>query len=142
MNKKVTEPQIVLYELGGMGSLNFISATEEAFNKIISNMKVPYCKLEYFRELDGVKDVIKYSKMDKNNNIISYYTIRDNDVITGLMVDDEINWSYNDGMFNFILIRFKAFKDMGIVFNYDGLNQLTDSSNNKNNKLSRVRRNR
>lgn len=142
-NIKKLKPAMILYEFGCMGILNFVSEKEYLLKKITNDMMLTYYKLEYFREFDGVKDVIRYSKVDKKNNIVSYYTIRNDSAVTGSLDndDEEISWNYNAEMLKFLLPRFKAFMDMGITFNNEDINQLCNNFNDSNNhsKLCRIR---
>lgn len=121
------KPQIVLYEFYCVGNLNFVSHNEYAFNNIINNSVVPCYKLEYYRELDGLNDVIRYSRFDKEDNIVSYYTIRNNIAVTGKMKDNHIEWNYNVGMTNFVLARFIPFMNKGISFANKNLNDIVEN---------------
>ena len=64
----------------------------------------------------------------KENSVVSYYTIKDNDCV--LVADHEsivknnIIWRPNFSIINFVVPRFKAFKDNGIIFENLNINYL------------------
>lgn len=123
MGKKI-EPQAVLYEYNNIEVYSF-SPDIETLTKVEKFFNKSYLthRLEYFREFDGETDVIRYSRCN-NKNIVSYYAIKNGIAVCGVMKDGEIEWSYMEGMTNFITLRFKAFKEQGITFVNDELNNI------------------
>ena len=118
MKGNIAEQQTVLYEFNDMTNVVFLSE-----NNFPDDHKILTHKLEYFKEFDGETDVIRYSRCN-NKNIVSYYTIKNGIAACGVMKDREIDWSYIDEMTNFVKSRFKAFKDQGITFVNDELNNI------------------
>ena len=111
------EQQIVLYEYNNQCGYIFVAENTIFDDKILTH------KLEYFENFDGETDVIRYSRVD-NSNIVSYYTIRNGIALCGIMKDGEIEWTYIQGLTNFVIVRFKAVKEQGITFVNDDINNL------------------
>ena len=118
------KPQAVLYEYNNIEGYSF-STDIETLTKVEKFFNKSYLthRLEYFREFDGETDVIRYSRCN-NSEIVSYYTIRNGIALCGFMKDGEICWEYMEGMTNFVIPRFKAFKDNGITFATEEINDL------------------
>ena len=107
----------VLYEFASISGPSF-------FEECISNDEQALShKLEYFIYFNGENDVIRYTNCN-NKKIVSYYTIRDGRVLCGFVRDGEIEWFPVDGMLNFVILRFEAFKDIGITFVTEEINNL------------------
>ena len=118
MSENINEQQTVLYEFNDMTNVVFLLE-----NNFPDDHKILTHKLEYFKNFDGETDIIRYSRCN-NSKIVSYYTIRNGIALCGFMKDGEICWEYMEGMTNFVIQRFKAFKDNGITFATEKINNL------------------
>lgn len=123
MDKKI-EPQAVLYEYNNIEGYSF-SPDIETLTKLEKFFNKSYLthRLEYFREFDEETDVIRYSRCN-NKNIVSYYAIKNGIAVCGVMKDGEIDWSHIEEMTDFVISRFEAFKNHGITFVNDELNNI------------------
>ena len=107
----------VLYEFNSMNGVYFFEECSSSDRQVLSH------KLEYFSSFNGINDVIRYTRCN-NKEIVSYYTIRNGIALCGAIKNGEIDWKYVPGMTNFVVARFKAFKDCGIIFINDKINML------------------
>lgn len=107
----------VLYEYNNQKGYSFQNEEKFFQNKILTH------KLEYFANIDGETDIIKYSRCN-NEKIVSYYTIRNGIALCGTVKAGKIEWKYMEGMTNYVIARFQAFKDNGITFVAKEINDL------------------
>lgn len=131
---KNNKPIMTIYETNVMGVTNFGDLKGNNFLRLVQRCQLPYYKLEYFKEFNGQKDVIKETMITPDKeNVISYYAISNQEdepyVLTATSRNDDIldfSWKQNYGVISFVVVRFKAFRDRGVTFINDDINILVD----------------
>lgn len=131
---KNNKPAMTLYETNIMGFTNIGGEKGNDYLRLVQRSKLPYYKLEYFKEFNGQKDVIKETRIiPDEENVILYYTICNQEdetyVLTATLRNDDVfyfSWEQNYGMVSFVIVRFKAFRDRGVTFINDNINTLVD----------------
>lgn len=130
MAKYGTMPDMILYQVSILQGLNIetkiIEANDEEYGWIINNQKIGSYELKYFKEYNGIKDVIIYSKVgEANSKLISCYTFDKNGICRVRSMKD-FKWR-NCIMTNYVIPMFAAFRKQGITFINDSINEITDS---------------
>lgn len=130
MAKYGTMPDMILYQVSILQGLNIetkiIEANDEEYGWIINNQKIGSYELKYFKEYNGIKDVIIYSKVGETNpKLISFYTFDKNGICRVRSMKD-YKWR-NCIMTNYVIPIFAAFREYGITFINDSINDITDS---------------
>ena len=93
---------------------------------------------------NGMTDVIIYSKVgETRGTMISCYTLENEEVCKVCTLKDFI-WKNNNSMVNFIIPMFRAFREQGITFANNAINEITDKlikERRKHKTLERTRNN-
>lgn len=123
--------EMVLYKVNIFSDsridVKFIKPDDEDYNYFINNYDLISYELKYIREYNGMTDVIMYSKTrDISTSGTSFYTLDcdGNALVCSLK---NRNWQQVSGMNDYVLLMFAAFREQGITFTNNTINEITDN---------------
>ena len=108
-------------------NVKFIKRDDEDYNYFINNYDLISYELKYLREYNGMTDVIMYSKTrDLTLKGTSFYTLDlEGNVLVCSLANR--NWQQVSGMNDYVLLMFAAFREQGITFTNNTINEITDN---------------
>ena len=132
LNDLSSNTEMVLYMVSILKGLSIsnkiIERDDENYGWIIDNSELDSYELRYIRKYDDTEDIIVYSKTRNNTlNSIFFYRFNKNGILVMRTLKNKTWKTMPTGMIDYVIQMFAGFREQGITFTNNTINEITDN---------------